>query len=170
MGLLVLVGGYKGVAGGLVAAALAALSIIGGKIGSVAVAMGGVEEEIAKEITMVDYEEARRDWTDFPAADSTGRYAEFMVSHGFTEAGSPGEVDPQEVEWFKSEAAPELRAEAARNPSFETWRGERAAETATFVRANASWGSMFMETLGLMDIIFFALGVGTAFKIPAREN
>ena len=165
--------GARGFAAGVVAAALALLSIAGGKVAGFSLILTDLEEEsIAENCTLAVYEETRADAEGFAAlgeAPSDEELIEYMVEHRFTE-GSMLEVAQEEIDYFTEEQAPYLRLFEQDSPSFESWSQEIEREV------RASWaeaGSPLenaIENLEFLDLIFAAFGISTAFGLVNKRR
>lgn len=156
----------RGVTSGIVCAVLAALAILGGKM---MVVHHFVNEELAQiaqtELNEEYYQTLQADAADFAALASEADYANFMIGHGFTEAASAESVPQEDIDNFKELNVPELQAWAASPPSYKDWHEKATAESQAIFADEVPMTEMLFSTLGPMDLLFFALGIGTAFKV-----
>lgn len=154
---------------GVVCAGLAALSILGGKM---MVVNHFVGEEIAGmadfQPTRENYDAIKAEAAAFAALGSEQEYPAFMVQYQYTDVATAGEVSQEEVNDFKEWNVGHLQAWAAEPPTFEAWSADFAANSAANSAAFADsipMTELLFSSLGAMDILFFALGIITAFQV-----
>jgi len=156
----------KGLISGIVCAVLAALAILGGKM---MVVNHFVNEEVtqfaAESASEEYYTELSSEAAAFAALTSETEYPAFMVERDYTDAETPTEVHPEEVEDFKTYNVPELQQWSTAPPSFEEWQVTMAANAETYAAAQIPMTELLFGSLGLMDILFFGLGILTAFQV-----
>lgn len=176
-GIGALVGGGAGVMGGrggtmgLLCALIAAGSICAGKVFAVHLMIPAwVQEDFAEFWSHEAFAEAQTDARDFAALTHESQVPAFMVTHHFTEAERPDLVSQEEVEYFNQYSAPALRRFQNEQPSFEKWQSDRKTTITEGFRKNMPLFEALKSTMGLMDIVFFLLGVGTAFKVAAGSD
>ena len=163
------VGGGSGRSLGVVCAVLALGSIFAGKMMAIRFAAPEELRKIAYEqLTPDAFAEAQRDAGDFAQIKSEDQYAEYMVSHGFTEADEADSVSAEELDEFVEQSVPNLREFNQRSPGLDAWREERAEEFADSVVAELSITDAVVEDLSVIDIVFAALGLMTAYKLGFR--
>lgn len=156
----------RGKTSGIVCALLAAVAILSGKYMV-------IHHFVNQELTQIAdtsfseeyYNELKADAADFAALGSEADYPAFMVSHGYTEAATAPEVGQAEVDDFKEFQVPMLREWSTSPPTFETWQAEANAESEALLADGIPMSEVFIGSLGPMDLLFFALGIGTAFKV-----
>lgn len=150
----------RGAASGIMCAVLAVLAILAGKFMALH-AVAGQEMEIFSELGIAQeiHAELSSSATAFASVTSEEGYPAFMVANGYTEAETADDVFPSEIEYFKTDVVPELQAWNASPPSFEEWNDEN------FGTVDLPMGQLFVESLGPIDVLFFALGIGTAFRV-----
>ncbi|MCB2156463.1 hypothetical protein KQI84_16430 [bacterium] len=171
VGIGVLAGGGRGTNWALVAAALTVLSICAGKVAGIEFLYTEyINKEIAPQITIEVYNELVTDARDYVALESDDQLPDFMISHGYWDAEDPSEVPQILIEDFKDNRAPALKEFNANPPTFEQWKAERLDRVSAYIHEENSKFDMLKSTLGLFDIIFFALGILTAFKMVARNS
>lgn len=156
----------RGLASGVVCACLALVAIVAGKFMVInhfanqelsAIADIGLSQEL--------YNELHTDAMDFAQVTSEAEYPAFMVSHGYSEAETPENVFASEIDFFKEVNVPDLQAWAANPPTYEQWRADSTQQAQAFVMENIPLTEIFIESIGIIDIVFFALGIGTAFRV-----
>ncbi len=157
---------------GFLAVVLTVLSICGGKILSVQWSVDHyIESELAAEISQSMYQEYVTDAEDFmKIAGQRHLYGIYMVEHGYTEAETNTKITQEEAQWFETEQIPFLIDFHNNHPTYEDWKQEQVNEAKAYFSENVSFGEMLLETLGFMDLIFFCLAIGTAFKVGAGST
>ena len=152
--------GGRGQAAATVCAIVALLSIIGGKFFATHMAVGEVIEQMARDL----HEEMVSDTKDFASIEEF-EYPEFMVTHDYTEAEDAQGIHPEELAYFKEYSVPALR-QLSLSPDYATWRESQYAENyCENMAAALSVQKVVFDNLGPVDIVFFLLGVITAFKL-----
>jgi hypothetical protein len=165
--------GGRGAASAGAAALLTLAGIAGGKLLGTYFA---VEKELAKtcEETFTPglHAELQEDAADFAQIDANaaGELELFMVEHRYTPAGSPEEVQAQEVQEFLATTAVELRALSAKPTSFEDWYAAQSAEFRNSFEADFSIVQANIDELNGLDLLFAFLGVSTAFGIVRKAG
>ncbi len=154
--------GGRGPASGGIAAALVLASILGGKMLAVDAIIG---RAVSEKLTLGEYREQLSDAEAFPGIEDRERLRSFIIEHEFSEKGTEEEIDSFLVIW-----APELEKLRAENPDFETWRAQQIDRRKELVYSQSSRIDFIQESLGLIDLIFAALGVSTAFKLAGRPE
>lgn len=146
--------GGSGVVSGTACAVVTILSILGGK----ALAFQwAVDAQLKDEITPALFEAIRSDAKDLAAVNDPSDYPEFMVTHGYTRVKKATDVSKEAVAEFEAETAPLLRKVVAENMTYDDYLA--------FVKEDISLVEGVKASLGLLDIVFAALGIGTAFKL-----
>jgi hypothetical protein len=88
-----------------------------------------------------------------------------MAAHDYSDSLDAAQVTDEEVEQLLEYTAPRLQEIALNRPSFEEWRecslGDSIEGLSTF--------EPMIDSLGLMNMLFFFFGVGTAFRL-ARQG
>ena len=154
---------------GAVCAVLALVSIFAGKwIAVDAIA----EREIRKLATTVAsmdvYQDTQRDADDFAVLTSEAEYAEFMIVHGYTNAGFADEVQPLEMAAFRQIVVPQLREFQRMGLSYPKWREHVADEAVGMWDATVSNTDLVKDNLSAFDFLFGLLGLITAYQVGAR--
>jgi len=150
----------RGAMSGIVCACLAVVAILAGKFMALhAIANQEIDAFAEQGFTQEIYYGIAREAEAFGALTSEEEYPAFMVEWDYTDAGTPEDVFPSEIETFKTEYVPGFQSWNAAPPTFEQWKGDN------FGTSNLPMMELFMETLGPIDVLFFALGIGTAFRL-----
>lgn len=162
--------GGRGNTMAMAAAVLALLAILGGKM--LAVRMGAPEElrKDPKFASQSDYDEQQKDARDFSSLKGEEDYRSFMVSHKYTEAEKAADISDDEVRFFTEKAVPLLRDFHESTPNYEDWREERLEGVAGMLNDPKLLLEAVQSDLGLFDLLFAALGIGTAFKLVAAAG
>lgn len=156
----------RGKTSGIVCALLAAVAILSGKYMVIHHFVNQEMTQIADTSFSEEYyNELKVDAADFTAVTSEADYPAFMVSHAYTEAATPAEVGQEEVDDFKEFEVPRLQEWGTTPPTFQAWQEQSNAESEALLADGMPMSEIFVSTLGPMDLLFFALGIGTAFKV-----
>ncbi len=163
--------GSRGMQAGIVCALLALGSIGLGKYWAYSAFLVEFQDTIAGVMTtdedMYDYFEEEvadaRLYVNGSGSDDFVR--RFMVERGYTDATDPGRVSSAEVADFREYIAPSLVEMANSEPDFEEWQ-ESSVEAISEI---SPW-AMMIESLGLLDIVFAFLGLGTAFRLGSQKT
>jgi len=160
--------GAKGQMSGIACAALLLLSIFGGKYMATATFQSDLAETIASateyegiELKQL-YEEGLNDakqFTDTVMDDKSLR--KFMMDYGYSEGYDEESITAEEITDFNEYIKPELEYMSYTQPGFEEWRQRTLTDKVT----SYSTFDWMIESLGLIDILFVILGVGTAFRL-----
>lgn len=153
----------QGMTAGIVCAVLTVGAIAGGKVIGFQFAFDGIVEKMtAEETTKSEYDTAVADAREFDGVTKEG-YAVFMIDYGYTDAGSPEEVKPEEIAGFKKFEVPNLvRLKDA--PAYEEWRDWRQTELAQLYREEIRPWAMLVH-MDLDDAFFLLIGVVMAFAL-----
>ncbi|MEM1176579.1 MAG: hypothetical protein AAGI27_17430 [Pseudomonadota bacterium] len=163
--------GARGVQAGIICGLLALASIGLGKYWAYSAFIDQFQETVAGVMTtddeMVDYfEEEMADARLYVNGSGSDDFVRrFMVDRGYTDATSPGRVSSAEVADFREYIEPALIEMADNPPDFDEWQ-ESSVEA---IGEMSPW-AMVIESLGLLDIVFAFLGIGTAYRLGSQEN
>lgn len=165
IGIAASMAGGRGNGSATLCAVLALFSLLGGKY---LIAAGMEEEmmamfsdaEVEQELYPV-YEEHLADARAYRDVTGEASLRRFMVEREYTFASRPQDVDDYEIELFRELNEPMLLSMAANEPSYEEWR----AETFDVMMNTIGVPLLFLFSFGLMDILFFILGIGTAWQL-----
>jgi hypothetical protein len=155
---------------------IAALSIVGGKFATSVFLLDSDLEKLPREglhsgFTTDLHAEYNADAIAFVALSGEHEYADFMYRHQYTDSSY---VTPDEVSHFKAGMAPLLRKWAASPQPFPEARREFVEHmlpvAVASARQNVSHFEVVKESFHVMDLLFFALGVITAYSIVARRE
>jgi len=153
----------RGMTAGIVCALLTVGAIAGGKVLGFQFAFDDILEKMtAADTTRSEYEAAVQDAREFEGITEDD-YAAFIVDYGYTEAGSPEEVQPDEIAGFKKFEVPNLeRIKEA--PPYEEWRAWRLAGLKQLYREEIKPWAMLVH-LDLDDAFFLLVGIIMAFAL-----
>lgn len=173
-GAAVAVGG-RGAPVAVSAAVLSLVAIFGGKYAAVYSSLPhfGREALRAEVFTSSHYDTVKEDAAAFAALGADPVDAQlraFMVDHGFTEAGNPQEIDPEELKVFVAEQAPELREFQRDQPEFSVWQAlmvERYLPR-MLVEMRSHIIPAIREQLSGFDLLWIFLGVTSSFGLVMR--
>lgn len=162
--------GGRGSLCGVVCAGLAVGAIFLGKVLAVQFSIDHELKNIATQaLSREQYDESVQEAADFAALSSPGDYPKFMVEHGYVVDKPVNRVTTEEIHTFEQESIPNLRWLQTEKPSYEDWRARRNEHIDEFT-ASLPIASLVFENLGAIDLIFAFLGIGTAYKLPARKE
>ena len=145
---------------------IAVVSILGGKVLAISMFMGNSLSSEFYALLEPDaeaYAEVRTDW-------DTRR---FMVEMGYTEAESAGGVSQEEIQNFKDSFGPVLEDMAENKPGLKEWRDSETAQT--FLagmedQMEVSSLDVLKSSFNIIDIIFFVLGIVTAYRVALHNG
>jgi hypothetical protein len=156
----------RGMVSGIVCAVLAALAILGGKV---MVVNHFVNEELTQFASDGSSEELynalKADAAAFASVASETEYPTFMVERGYSEAPTATEVPPEEIADFKEYSVPTLQQWGTAAPTYEEWQTNVAADAQSYAADALPMTELLFGSLGAMDLLFFGLGIFTAFKV-----
>lgn len=161
--------GSIGVRTGIICGVFALCSIIGGKYLTLDTFIEQAADEMkaaliessSDEFTQESVEIARR-FTNEVHTDEQIRT--FMWEQQYIEVESVEDISDEDVQTFKEEVAPFLRNFAER-PMTEESMASMSGEEFFRDYTGASMWQMLLSSLGLIDVLFLFLGVGTAFRM-----
>ena len=158
--------GGKGQATGLMCAGLSLVAIFAGKVVTVYYTVPGmIEKEMEAELTQDAYEGEKLAAEDVEMMSSPAEHPSFMVYHGYTDAETAEEVLPDELREFRDYKLPMLRRIQRENPSFEQWKQAQLDLLSDVVIENASISKEVIKSVDVLDVLFYVLGVITAYKV-----
>ena len=169
--------GGRGVVMAAASAVLALVGIFGGKYAAISHQIDTFEEESitdalnSPELRTV-YRELESDseaWGTFTEPPADLVLAQFMIDRRYTHAVDAELVAPEELARFRDEKAPLLEEFGATQPSFESWNAEKIEDIREFW-ASVSAIDAVRQDLNMVDLIFMALGVATAWGIVMRTG
>jgi hypothetical protein len=163
--------GARGIGMGVICGLIAALSICGGKV-------AGFQFMAANYSNSAEYRADLRKLYDQYTVDAHALGAvnderslrEYMVEHKYAESLDPNQISEEDMTFFREETTPFLTEWAASPPPFEDWFAEESAYFRAYHRQNAlSWDNL-KASVSMFDILFFFLGVSTAFQLVASKQ
>jgi len=175
VGFAVIAGNGRGIVMAAIAAVLAIGGIFGGKwIGHALWINEIVEQTVGESSQGADprmiFDEIQRDsaaWNAQSKPVSDEDLAKFMLGNDFTEARSADQVQSEELEWFRNEAAPELEEFGAKSHTYDQWMDEWREDIR--VAAGTPLDGL-IEGLGGLDLLFVGLGLATAWGMVMKNT
>jgi len=163
--------GGIGKTAGVVAAVLALGSIFMGKMLAVHFsAPAEIRKMFDATLTREVYGEQARDADDYAGVTSDEDCAKFMVDHEYTEAESVAEVTKEEIADFRNGEGQQLTRFREEKPKYEPWRKETSDRGVDEIMKQLPLAELVVQDLGLFDIIFALLGIGTAYKLASSTG
>jgi hypothetical protein len=115
--------GSQGKEAGIACAALAVVSILGGKVLTVTFSAPGQMREILEAgFTQETLDELVADAEAYPPAPSAEERDRFIVEHGYSDAETPEDLTNEERADFETRILPMLEDLKWNKPTFEVWR------------------------------------------------
>lgn len=159
--------GGRGGGMGMVCALLAVAAICGGKYFAVRLSMGDFSSKmIAATVTREMYDEElayAKKFAELPPGENAVR--QFMIDEGLTEHAAIENIPTEDVRTFVNTEGHELKKFANFPPTFDNWKRERTETISATMGSIISPWDAIKASLGIMDALFFLLGVSTAFKV-----
>ena len=93
---------------------------------------------------------------------------EFMTEYGYSDTYEPDDVTRREIREFNDSSKPMLLKLASDQLTFEEWQKETMQ--LGLEETDVSKLDIVIESLGPIDILFFILGVGTAYRLGTGED
>ena len=153
--------GGRGTPAGIIAGALALLSILGGRSALIDVEIGDhFESQIPRHV----YKEAMESVASYPGDEDTKELKEFLVLQGYEDTSD------EAVEAFLENVAPLYDRWKREKPTYIAWRAELAERRKIAFLEEQGRFNVLKESVGPMGLLFMILGIVTAFKIAAREE
>ncbi len=163
--------GSHGMQAGIICSVLALGSIVIGKYWTYSAFVDEFETALT-EVTQDDgemqdyYEEQLADARRYvQGSDNDDFVRSFMVERGYTYETSAGQISDAELQDFREYIAPALVDMAENSPDFDDWQ-----ETTLEAVSEMSPWSMMKDSLGLLDLLFAFLGIGTAFRLGSQRD
>ncbi len=166
---------------GMIAALLAVVGILGGRLLGFHLALdslmlGDSEEMVAEMLNMANYEDDQYTAALYAKVSNRDELREFMSDTWVSAALTPGEVTPEMIEEFYASGLAEyLEKIHLERPTFDEWKEmAKSVYTTHFTgileqMEVTAWG-LFKESFGALDLLFLFLGVSTAFGIARRTD
>ncbi|MCP4769014.1 MAG: hypothetical protein GY875_22480 [Gammaproteobacteria bacterium] len=170
IGYAALATGARGIATGVVCGMLVIVSICGGKYMTVASYQAELAEMMSTplEFEGIDmqafYRQEINDARVFATLgddDASLRY--FMVEYEYSEFSKIPLITDDELEMFREYTAPRLKDIHLNRPSFDEWR-----QYSLGTIEDLSTFDLMVDSLGLIDFVFFFFGIGTAFRLASH--
>jgi hypothetical protein len=156
--------GGAGMRPAVLAAALTALSIAGGRMGATQYLVDGAIDDIiaSEEFTgeLLDLKSDALDYSLIKGEVTDDKLTQFLVGHNYLALDGTQDFDKESLDVARSEWIPTLGM--LRIPGGEE---QYIAESRMGIKDNISLWEVIKENLGIVDIVFLMLGIGTAFKM-----
>lgn len=151
---------------GVACALIALVSIFSGKMLAVQMsAPGEIRKLIEAEYTREMYQEYMDDAEALASLEPDADYREFMIERNYTFEEAPEDISDEEYAFFVEETVPSLRDIYENQPTYEEWKARGVKEGTDAVMAEVSLFDAAKDNLGVIDILFALLGIGTAYKL-----
>jgi len=158
IGFLSAAAGGEGSTNGAICAVVAVLSLVAGK----GLAVKFVLDKELKAALHPMYVEMQSDAQQFKAVSSKDDYPQFMFDHDYTVEESAADVGSAELAEFETETVPILEG-LNDGWSYKQFEKHLTAGTNMIMEG-------LKESFGIIDVIFFLLGIATAYKIGAGSQ
>ncbi len=158
--------GY-GVGMAFCAAAICFVSVFGGKVGGVYIAMKEARDDLAAQLDGYRYDAMNVQASSLFTLPSPEYYRDFMVENGYTGAGGATDED---LERFTAVEVPVLRRLYLRKIDIGTWRELYVEKYVDYNVSGHTVASLVAAESGLVDLIFAALSVVVAFGMVTNAT
>lgn len=166
VGFAVAAAGGSGGAGGLIATLITIVAICGGKVAAVNFALDKFKStDLEAEFSVVKYNEAKQEAAQFVQLTSRDQYPKFMVDAHYTDAKRPEDVTADEIELFATQNAPMIKLFHEDPPDYEMWKKTGMAMAGYYLDTQVSLWDKLKNSLSAFDLLFFALALGTAYRL-----
>lgn len=155
--------GSHGQKAGIACAVLAVIAIGLGKYMAYQTFYKDAIKEMTESMREV-YNEGLANAQSYKNVNNDESLREYMIDNGYSEAYSPGEVTPHEIELFNKTVAPQLNL-LLKSPNYEAWFDKTAGHEVMEEIKNMSAFTLMKENFRIKDLIFLFLGIGTAFRL-----
>jgi len=165
IGFAVIASGSSGLKTGIACGILAMAAILGGKY----MIYSGVQDELAaalagsREQVHAIYDVEMEAASAYAGVMGDRSRRQFMIDYQYTDSST---VSDEELESFMETDGMRLSSYVDFQPSFDDWYQDNVATNLE----NLSTFELIRDDLGLIDIIFFLLGIGTAFRLGRGES
>ncbi len=158
--------GGRGTTTGLACAGLALVAIFAGKLLATHFAVRSeVRNQLARIYSYDTYNELMVDAQLYGDVEGEDELRRFLVDRNYSFASEPAEVSAGELDDFRANSLPQIKAFSDGPPPYEAWRQRSIADAYARVMAQVSTVQVVADNLGLFDILFAVLGLTTAFKL-----
>jgi len=128
-----------------------------------------LDHETKGQLTLEHYQRMKGDAEEFSTVREED-YGRFISEHGYREGEEDEEVTPEEIEGFKKYAGPLLKRMESEQPDFQRWKAMMREQVLAVVNEQYSVLDVVWQSIKPIDILFFALGISTAFGVVARAK
>ncbi len=165
-----LLGGGRGANAATVAAGVTVVAIFAGKVIGVEGGKHHIYEQLAESLPREFYDQSVEEAKLFARLSGPEAFAQFMIDNAYTQATRPSEVTAEELDVFTKINAPVLEKIHLENLTFEEWRLVFAEHQFRYGMAEIGTASLVVESLSVMDAIFFVLGIATAYSLVQKAD
>lgn len=161
--------GGRGNQMGIIAGALAMAAIIFGKAIGFGVGYDHIlAREISRALTNYEYQAEMEQAAAYSELSTEGDVRLFMHELDYTEADEAHDITDAQLAEFQASYGGYLSELAAKKPSFDEWKPISSQYYARELRAVVSRTDLFTQSFGFLDIIFFLLGVVSAYRLANK--
>jgi hypothetical protein len=165
--------GARGPQTAMVCALLAILAIVGGKYMATVSFISEASAAISTngEINGMDFKSIYKETLAEAVQFSTtvtddASLRNFIVQRGYSDSKDAALVTDEEIALFKQYEQPRLEKMMDSPQSYEEWKNDNLANKIE----NLSPFDIILDGLGLLDVLFLFLGVGTAYRMGMGNN
>ncbi len=165
--------GARGPQTAMVCALLAILAIVGGKYMATVSFISEASAAISTngEINGMDFKSIYKETLAEAVQFSTtvtddASLRDFIVQRGYSDSKDAALVTDEEIALFKQYEQPRLEKMMDSPQSYEEWKNDNLANKIE----NLSPFDIILDGLGLLDVLFLFLGVGTAYRMGMGNN
>ncbi|MFA6244723.1 MAG: hypothetical protein WC655_27510 [Candidatus Hydrogenedentales bacterium] len=162
--------GGRGMGMAVICAVLTLLSIFCGKLVATEHFLGKELETQLGALTEQDYAIAKEEAAQFAALTSEDQYPEYMVKYEYTDATDAASIPAGQLADFKEFNVPNLREFNSNPPTFEQWKESISLQQDAIGSSPIFLASIVVSSLGLIDILFAVLGIGSAYGFIMRAG
>ena len=149
------------------AAAICLVSVFGGKVGGVYIAVKEARDDLAAQLDGYRYDAMNVQAASLCTLPSSEYFKDFMVDNGYAGEGAATDED---LERFTAVEVPVLRRLYAEKIDIGTWRELYAEKYLDYNMSGHSVVSLVAAEYGLVDLIFAALSVSVAFGMVTNAT
>lgn len=169
IGFSVAFAGGRGDVSGRLCGVLALVAILGGKYLMVTGFQEKIQDALSQSVNELEYKEmfeAERDiaMRYFELPHTRNNQQRFMFEYGYTDAISLSGVSEEEVADFNEYTVPRFQNLVENPEAYGQW-----SHSLSDAFGDVSSIDLVVESIGLLDIVFLFLGIGTAFRLGRGE-
>jgi len=163
IGFAVMLTGSRGEKAGIASGALVLIAILGGKY----MFISDLKDELTSsfnestENAQYMYETEMKALEAYSSDFDEQSLRQFMIEYEYSQQYETKDITKEEISYFRDVEEPRLNEFYYEKPTFDEWY----EVTINTVFNEISIMDLVVESLGLTDIIFLLLGIGTAFRL-----